>query len=334
MKSKPFFQVLAIIIATLIIVIISYIFSYNDNDFSLKLKNNDADLTSPSIIKNNGMVISTGTPKLTFINKKVLKAMEASSTSIYAMTEIPQLIQSNNIYWKSINDDILDKFNLIQCPNLGIEHADSGGEGRYTSINDVYESALFKNHKEPKIGISKEEKLDYIARSGLSAKWSATTSLISKGILSLAVTNSSGCYSDYTNYYIEGLNYLLVSKISTTTPEMIKFRDIFIDYDKNKLEIQKIILKKITQNINSNTDFKYRQYCYDEIKSLYDKSLDSIGTDGEYEPFKFSLDKDRINILFFGLPHYMYTCNEPDKLTVNYLDLEPYISPNFKQLLK
>ena len=292
--------------------------------------------------KDNNMVSIANIPKLTFINKKVLKPIEASSTSIYGTAELPQLVSGDNVYWKSINDDILDRFKMSQCPDLETESSDTE---KYTSINNVYDIAFLRNTENidgpvSKKEKSKEEKLEYIARSSypLSAEWSATTSLISKGILSITVNVMSDCGGVHPNDYIIGLNYLLIPSISNaTTAKIINFKDIFIDYDKNKLEIQEIILKKVAKNLESNIYVESidKEACYSEIEGLYNSSYDYDNVDNSkiYDPFTFSLFKDGINILSFGLTYAAHIC-EPSELTVKYSDLEPYISPNFKQLLK
>ena len=305
MKSKTFSQMLAVIIVILVIISIS--FYYKDKSISF-IKNNNADLTPSSTIKNNSMVISTSTPKLTFINKSIYNYTGRPSTTKVLQLVIDEndnstIAKNRNANYKIINNSIMSDYTMSQCDPIDLEFSkEHGGDvNSYASI------------------------------------WTASTTMLNSHIWSFNVISDIYCGGAYPSYSSYGLNYILDSDmVSANTVNgssdrisiIIDFKYIFSNYLDHRDQITGIILDRYFKTLNPKDDSE----CIDSIKDV--TGFSSQYSDGVVrDSIKFSLDSDGINILSFDLPHVMAAC-EPGGYHIPYAAFSNLISPNFKQLLK
>ena len=305
MKSKTFSQMLAVIIVMLVIISIS--FYYKDKSISF-IKNNDADLTSSSIIKNNGMVISTGTPKLTFINKSIYDYSGRPSTTkvlqlVIDKNDNSKIVKNRNANYQNINDSIIFDYTMSQCDpsDLAFSKENGGDVNSYASI------------------------------------WTASTTMLNSHIWSMHVVSDIYCGGAHPSYSSYGLNYILdsdmvsintVSGNSDRVSIIIDLKYIFSNYLDHKDQITGIVFDRYFKTLNPKNDSE----CIDSIKGV--TSFSSEYSDGTVTDFiRFTLDPDGINIFSFGLPHVVAAC-EPGGYHIPYAAFSNLINPNFKKLLK
>ena len=185
--------------------------------------------------------------------------------------------------------------------------------------------------------MSKEEKIKYIYSSGIGSDWWATSTYIGNHIFSVMINFYSECGGAHPSGSVYGLNYNLDKwKVSANKKEdmqgnnddvkQIDFSDIFINYEKDKTAIEKIVLDKVNKTYDGG-DSDLRT-CFDNIQSKYEDTS-SLGL----EPFYYSLNKKGINLLSFGLPHVIAAC-EPSPTLIEYDILKPYLKISFLEMLK
>ena len=156
-------------------------------------------------------------------------------------------------------------------------------------------------------------------------------------IFSTVVNWNSDCGGVHPNSGTYGLNYNLNSwkEASTTSKNPVKqidFNDIFINYEKDKAAIEKIVLNKVLANYDkTNSD---DSICIDTLQMTYDGRLKSSPDDNlGLDPFKYLLDAKGINVLSFDLPNLIAAC-EPPATHITFDSLKPYLKPPFLEMVK
>ncbi len=311
-KSKTLSQLLALFIVIILIIPMYYFYKSNKNNL---IVNNDLNIKNNTSNKDN-------TAELNFLKKKILADNYNSidKNNIYNYISIPQLksvndaLMDNNI--NIINKTILDDFNGVLCPNI----EDSN------DIEEVYQKAIDINNQAStsnkiKTSPDDEYKLKVINKAGISTSWNATTTMLNKNIFSLSINVQSYCGGAHPSSYAYGMNYFINKNNSISTNSKIELKDLFSDYDKDKISIGNII----SDTINKSYDPIEQKECVTDINKNYNSGI--------LEYLSFSLDKDGIRIISIGLSHAMAAC-EPYGVSVAYDILDKYINPKFKDLLK
>ena len=332
--SKNFIQIISILIIILILLTISYVFNTGNSHLANTVKdtNNKGQSTDNVVL-----------PKHYFIIKEQLNSMGGTGENVaYTDIQIPQIVNTNNNkVWDKINQDIVRDFRSGACPDLE----------DINSINDAFDAAKNfsndENYKEEgklKASITKEEKLKYIMSSGIGNSWYATSTYINNHIFSVRVDSYSECGGAHPSGAVYGLNYNLDKwKVNVNKKEgtqnsdyditevnkdvkQIDFSDIFANYEKDKVAIEKIVLDKVNKTYDATGSDQ--KSCFDDIQGVYD-DFSSYGM----EPFQYSLNAKGINLLSFGLPHVIAAC-EPTPTLIPYDSLRPYIKPEFLNMFK
>lgn len=309
---------------------------------------------SNSRVKNNKVESKEDTghalqeaPTYNYIIKKQLNSMGSIGENVaYSDIQIPQLVNTNNNkVWNKINQDIINDFKRFSCPDLedinSINNTFDTAKNFFKDVN--FNDVNDKEDKKIKANMTKEEKIKYIYSSGIGSDWRATSTYIGNHIFSVVINFYSECGGAHPSGSVYGLNYNLDKwKVSANKKEdmqgnnddvkQIDFSDIFVNYEKDKVAIEKIVLGKVIKMYDA-TDSDLKS-CFDYISSPYDD--DVILANGYalgIEPFYYSLNEKGINLLSFGLPHVIAAC-EPTPTLIPYESLHPYIKPEFLKLIK
>lgn len=303
---------------------------------------------------------------LTFIKKKYLvDGAEDATQPVYDEIDVPQLAKSSDKYIKEkdidgnikdVNRFIIDDFAKHQCPDIESENATDTNRlyEVHNSIDDIYNDIDSRFKVKPyskgnsSTQLSKEDKLLSIQQAGRASVWYATTTLLNKDIFSLSINVQSDCGGAHPNYRSYGLNYFINKDNGVSTSTVIALIDIFKNYDKDKKEIKDIILNEVRKKYKASEDAGGT--CIEGISQIYEREIeyeDDYKNDHSYtvHPFDFSLSKDSIDILAFGLPHADLAC-EPGlgggsmtnmkeyRLVISYSKLSKYLKPEFLRLMK
>ncbi len=229
-------------------------------------------------------------PALTYVVKNNISGYDINKNDVtYEPVNIPQIVNtSNNQVWNKVNQSILDNFENNICAYTG----------------------------------------DSITKSDIYYNWGATTTLLTKHVLSLNVSIGSDCGGAHPNVSTYGLNFNLDNWMEGKNNRQIDFTDIFKDYEKDKLKIKNIVLAEVMKGYDANMATECKTY----IGSNYKSSLDYYKESG-IEPFSYSFDDKGLYILSFGLPHAVANC-EPTDTLISYTLLKDHISPEFLEMLK
>ena len=259
------------------------------------------------IKRNNDVVASTDIPKITFISKSIYDYNKnASTTKVWQLVidnknDDTEIIKNRNAHYESVNKEIISDYTMSQCDpsDLAFSKENGGDVNSYASI------------------------------------WTASTTMLNRYIWSMHVVNDIYCGGAHPSYSSYGLNYLLDTNITNVSiansnsekaPIIIDLKYIFSNYLEHRSQINGMVLDRYFKTLNPKDDSE----CIDSIKGVTSNEY----SDGVIPDFiKFTLDADGINIVSFGLPHVVASC-EPSGYHIPYEVFGNLINPNFKQLLK